>query len=254
MAADDGWAVGHASTCRWDGKRWTLVPSPQPRPLYSEVDYPLQDVSGVAPDDVWAVGGVVYDFHDYVDFGSFAEHWDGTAWQRVRNPAGVVLNGVEAVASDEVWAVGRDDYGPLIVFWNGSSWVDVPTPDRANGGLELESLTRAGDELWDAGRGFGGDSDGLRSLVQRAPSPTQGAVIGTSNVGSATVSYTGPASGVIETDPTGAFQVGGLPAGRYRFTLAYEGCLPVTQKVDVVAGRTRPIDLEADCSVGALRS
>lgn len=246
VAADDGWAVGHASTCRWDGRRWTLVPSPQPRPEYFEVDYPLQDVSGVASNDVWAVGGVVYDFQDYVDFGSFAEHWDGTAWQRVRNPAGVVLNGVEAVASDDVWAVGRDDYGPVIVRWNGSSWVDIPTPE-ADGGGDLNGMAQAGKELWAAGSNLAEDG-GLRSLVERAPSPTQGAVLGTSNVGDATVSYTGPVSGVIQTDPTGAFQVGGLPAGRYRFTLAYQGCLPVTKKLDIVAGRTRALDLQADCT------
>lgn len=246
LAPDDGWAVGHASICHWNGKRWALVTSPQPRLAYSEIDYPLQDVSGAATDDVWAVGTVVYDFGQYVDFGSFTEHWDGSAWERVFNPSGVGLNGVEAVATDDVWAVGRDDFGPIIVRWDGRAWADVPTPDRENG-LELESITRAGPELWDAGRSLDDGADTFRSLVQRAPSRTEGAVIGTSNIGGATVVYTGPESGVIETEPTGDFQVGGLPAGRYRFTLAYEGCTPVTKKIDIVAGRTHGPDLVADC-------
>lgn len=246
VAPDDGWAVGDATICHWNGKRWSLVPSPQPRPNYFEINYPLQDVSGAASDDVWAVGGVVYDFIEYLTFGSFVEHWDGESWQRAPQPAGTVLNGVEAVASDEVWAVGRDDYGPIIVLWNGGSWVDVPTPGRDNG-VDLLSMTRADGELWSVGRSLPDGDSGYRSMVQRAPSPTQGAVIGTSNVGGATVAYTGPAKGVITTEPTGDFRVGGLPAGRYRFTLAYEGCLPVTKKVDVVAGRTRGLDLQADC-------
>jgi hypothetical protein len=210
------------------------------------VNYPLQDVSGAASDDVWAVGGVVYDFGEYLDYGSFAEHWDGTAWERVTNPSGVVLNGVEAVARDDVWAVGRDDYGPIIVRWNGHAWMDIPTPDRDHG-LDLTGMTMAGAELWDAGRSASEGDGGLRSLVQRAPSPTQGALVGSSNVGHATVSYKGPVSGVIETDETGAFQLGGLPAGHYRFTLAYEGCLPVTEGVTIVAGRTQLLDLHADC-------
>jgi carboxypeptidase family protein len=247
LADDDGWAVGHASTCHWNGRRWALVPSPQPRPNYFEIDYPLQDVSGVASDDVWAVGGVVYDFIEYLDFGSFVEHWDGTAWQRVPNPSGVVINGVEAVSADEVWAVGRDDFGPIIVRSNGRSWADIPTPDRDHG-LDLLGMTRVGDELWSAGRSLADGADGgLRSLVQRAPSPTQGAVIGSSNVGGATVTYQGPVSGVVETDPTGSFQVGGLPAGRYRFTLSFAGCQPVTEKTTIAAGRTRLITLHADC-------
>jgi len=246
LAPDDGWAVGHASICHWDGHAWALVDSPQPRLAYYEIDYPLEDVSGVAANDVWAVGGIVYDFGEYLDYASLAEHWDGTAWSRVTNPSGVRLNGVEAISADEVWAVGRDDFGPIIVRWNGHAWTDVPTPDRAHG-LELQGLTRAGSQLWDAGRSFA-ESDGTyRSLVQRAPSPTQGAVIGTSNVGGATVSYTGQVSGTLDTDSTGAFQVGGLPAGRYRFILAYQGCVPAIKKVGIVAGRTRLLDLHADC-------
>lgn len=245
--ADDGWAVGQASICHWNGRRWTLVTSPQPRAEYREVNYPLRDVSAVASDDVWAVGTVVYDLQDYLVFGSFTEHWDGSVWQRVQNPSGVGLNGVEAVSTDDVWAVGRDDYGPIIVRWNGGRWDDVPTPDRKDG-LELESITRVGDELWDAGRSSAGDSGGLRSLVQRAPSPTQGAVIGTSNVGGATVAYTGPARGTVTTTPTGDFQIGGLPAGRYRLTLVYAGCDPVSKTAVIVAGRTHSLSLTADCS------
>jgi hypothetical protein len=60
VSPDDGWAVGHASICQWDGRGWTLVPSPQPRPQYGEIDYPLQDLSGVSADDVWAVGYILY--------------------------------------------------------------------------------------------------------------------------------------------------------------------------------------------------
>ena len=244
LSATDGWAVGNASICHWDGKKWQLVESPQPRPTYHEVNYDLVDASGAAPNDVWAVGTVVYDFEQYVAFGSFTEHWNGTAWARVPNPSGVKISGVEAIASDNVWAVGRSDYGPIIVRWNGGRWTDVPTPGRDNGG-ELADLTVA-DDLWAAGSSL--EDDGSRSLVERAPSQSQGAVVGTSNVGHASLVWTGPESGSLETDPTGAFDIGGLEAGRYRFTLALEGCVPASKKVVIVAGRTRATHLMLDCS------
>jgi hypothetical protein len=75
-------------------------------------------------------------------------------------------------------------------------------------------------------------------------------VIGTSNVSNGTVAYAGPVSGAVVTDLEGRWQVGGLPVGRYSFTLTYQGCTPVTTRADIVAGRTRLLDLHIDCSAG----
>lgn len=243
LSATDGWAVGDDTTCRWDGNRWNLVPSLQPRPLNFEIVYQLRDVSAAAPDDAWAVGSVVFDFGEFLEFGSFTEHWNGSEWERVQNPSGTSINGVEALAPNDVWAVGQGLTGPVIVRWNGSAWNDIPVPDPEDG-VELLDLTVADGELWAGGRG----RDATRSIVQRAPSPTQGAVIGTSNVGHASLVWTGPESGSLETDPTGDFQIGGLRAGRYQLTLALEGCVPASKPVDVVAGKTRDVDITLDCS------
>ena len=49
LSATEGWAVGDSETCHYNGSSWTEVPSPQPRIEYSEIGYPLEDVSGVKP-------------------------------------------------------------------------------------------------------------------------------------------------------------------------------------------------------------
>lgn len=243
LSATDGWAVGDVTTCRWNGNRWKLVPSLQPRPLNFEINYQLRDVSAATPDDAWAVGSVVFDYQDYLEFGSFTEHWNGSEWKRVQNPSGTTINGVEALAPDNVWAVGQGLAGPVIVRWNGAAWNDIPVPDPEDG-VELLDLTVTDGELWAPGRG----RDALRAIVYRAPSPTQGAVVGTSNVGHASLVWTGPESGSLETDPSGDFQIGGLRAGRYKLTLALAGCTPASKPVDVVAGKTRGVDITLDCS------
>ncbi len=247
LSPSDGWAVGDASTCHWDGRSWNLVPSPQPS-AYGAIDLPLHSVSGTSSDDVWAVGYFLYyEGEQGYKYVSLAEHWDGTSWQVAdTNLSGWILDSVTAVSSGDVWAVGRDAFGPIIVRWNGAAWQDVPTPDRQDGS-ELQGVTSAGSgQLWDVGLGHSKQGR-TSSIVQRAPSPTQGAVIGTSNVSDATVSYTGPTRGAVVTDVQGGWQVGGLPAGRYRFTLSFQACTPVSKKALVVAGTTLSLDLHLVC-------
>jgi hypothetical protein len=70
------WAVGDATTCRYDGTTWTEVPSPQPRPEFHEVGYPLEDVSGTGPNDVWAAGARILEEPKFFSFQSFTEHWN----------------------------------------------------------------------------------------------------------------------------------------------------------------------------------
>jgi hypothetical protein len=262
LSATNAWAVGNAETCHFDGTFWNEVPSPQPRPEYYELGYPLEDVSGTSANDVWAVGARIIETPYKLVWQSITEHWDGSQWTLDVNVPGQSLYGVEALSATNVWAVGTDSYGPLILHDDGSGWVTVPTPEWGRGG-GLAGIDSAPDalapsplggrrELWAAGNYLPGQ--GLsRTLIERAPSPTQGAVFGGTNVAHATVSWFGPETGSVETNDFGDYQVGGLTAGTYTFTATNPGCTPAFATVTVVAGQTLRQDFHIGCSRAALR-
>ncbi|MEA2313061.1 MAG: hypothetical protein QOE28_3029, partial [Solirubrobacteraceae bacterium] len=90
-APTDAWAVGNVSpprthmiqslVLRWDGNRWSRVPSPNPSRLAND----LQAVQANSPDDVWIEG----EYLDQRTHGHppFVIHWDGRGWSTVRLPA-----------------------------------------------------------------------------------------------------------------------------------------------------------------------
>jgi hypothetical protein len=253
----EGWAVGNAETCHFNGKTWSEVASPQPRTEYYEIGYPLEDVSGVAPNDVWAVGARIIDNGWYIVWQSFAEHWDGSEWRLNDRVPGTLLRGVEAVATNDVWAVGRDQYGPVIVHYDGDVWMQVPTPEWGRGGqlngLDVAENSQAASPglgrgtLWAAGF-YRPDNVGNRTLIERSPSPTQGAVVGNSNVGFSTISWFGPENGSTRADDTGAYQAGGLQAGTYTFVATEPGCAPDSRSVVVAAGVTQVQNFQIGCN------
>jgi hypothetical protein len=247
LSATNIWAIGGSLTCHYDGTSWTLVPSPQPRPEYNEIGYPLEDVSGAAPNDVWAVGARVIDNFKFLTFQSLIEHWDGTAWTADYNQPGSTLRGVEAISSDDVWAVGTQSFGgTLILHWDGGSWTTVPSPNPDNGG-DLNGIDAvAADDLWAVGAVFNEEFD-QRTLVEQAPSDTQGTVVGDTNVSGAIVSWFGPVTGSTETDPFGGYSVAGLPAGEYTFIATAAGCDPDSASVTVIAGATVTQDFQLRC-------
>lgn len=240
VSPTDIWAVGDATTCHYDGTSWQEVPSPQPE--YPELAYPLEDVSAVSSDDVWAVGARITDTPYTVAWGNFAEHWDGQQWTRVRQLGdAIVLLGVEAVASNDVWAVGRNDYGPRILHYDGSTWSDVATPEWGRAGRLAGVDSSAPNDLWAVG------DYQLGTLIEHAPSSSQGAVVGDTNVSFATVSWFGPENGSTETNPFGEYEVGGLTAGTYTFTATEPGCAPDSRAVTVTAGQTREENFLIGC-------
>jgi hypothetical protein len=130
------WAVGYAGNVssasdtalieHWNGTAWSIVPSPDPA-----TSQDLYAVSGVSASDVWAVGQS-YNSSPY-GYGALIEHWNGSSWSAVPNPATTALYGVTAVAANDVWAVG---YGQIL-HWNGSTWRVVPI---ASGSDDLQSV------------------------------------------------------------------------------------------------------------------
>jgi hypothetical protein len=148
-SSSNAWAVGEAEntamrlrtmTEHWNGRTWTLVPSPSAGTQSA--------LSGVAAihGQAWAVGG------------SFARtsrpfvlHWTGHAWQRVATPraSNVELDGVAVVIPNQVWAVGaifRNGLRrPYALRWDGGAWRSVPVPPGpARLGRELTSVTGLG--------------------------------------------------------------------------------------------------------------
>ena len=243
VSPTDIWAVGDATTCHYDGVSWSLVPSPQPRPEYYEIAYPLEAVSAAAPDDIWAVGARVTDNGWYIDFSGFAEHWDGTKWTAVYYVGGSQLFDVEAINSADAWTVGTANPGSLVQHWNGLRWKTIPSPDRGYGGT-LQAIEPAGTDLWAAGSWYGSPGG---TFVLQAPSKTQGTVVGDTDISYAVVSWFGRVNGSTETDPLGRYDAPGLPAGTYQFVASYGGCQPDTAQVEVVAGTTVVQDLHPKC-------
>lgn len=169
LAANDVWAVGDATTCHSDGQSWQTVPSPQPRPQYNEISYPLQDVSGSSASDVWAVGARVIDNGQYLTWVTLVEHWNGSTWTLADSAPGQVMYGVEAVSANDVWAVGTTGTTALILHWSGS-WSQVPAPSPGAGSRLFDIDAVGASNLWAVGSYFGGSGDD-KTLVVRGAEP-----------------------------------------------------------------------------------
>jgi hypothetical protein len=138
----DVWAVGWTGGSsegntlplieHWNGRRWSIVPSPAPA---GSVTSGLSSVSVVSPTNAWAVG----DSSDGSTAQTLAEHWNGRSWKIVPTPTpdgDDQLNSIAAVSAKNAWAVGMTNpsscyplCGTLIEHWNGRTWSVVPSPD-----------------------------------------------------------------------------------------------------------------------------
>lgn len=152
-AANDIWSVGEGGALiHFDGTKW--------RRALVNVSADLQSISGLARDDVWAVGGgkvlhfngstwavtdaiepsatrVVFAIsaNDVWSFGgindngtvtSSAMHFDGTAWSRVAMTGETIFHSAWASGSNDVYAVGGFRGGRSQVFhFDGTSWSQV---------------------------------------------------------------------------------------------------------------------------------
>jgi hypothetical protein len=148
VSSSDVWAVGDTGNAssgtdrslieHWNGSAWSVVSSPDP--YYSQ---DLYGVAAVSASDAWAVGN----WFNYSPYGSGAliEHWNGTRWSAVQNPATTGLYAVSALASNDVWAVGNAQ----ILHWNGNKWSVAASPQ---GYFDLQSVAAASSSsVWATG-------------------------------------------------------------------------------------------------------
>lgn len=239
ISPSDVWAVGSARTCHFDGTGWQVIPSPQPP---GDEAYVLEDVSGTASDDVWAVGHRAIPDGEHVDFAPLVEHWNGTEWILMTIvPGPHTLDGVVALAPDDVWAVGTDATRGTVSHWDGNRWAFVPSPSPDGSGTLSDVEAESADHLWAVGTSLG------RTLVLEAPSRFEGTVVGDTNVSFATVSWFGPETGSTETNDLGEYSAPGLAKGTYQLIATNPGCNPGTAEVVVAAGETVTQNIMIDC-------
>ncbi|HYK85042.1 MAG TPA: hypothetical protein VEV19_06715 [Ktedonobacteraceae bacterium] len=140
LSANDAWAVGTYSnkkgnfltlTEHWNGKRWSLVASPNV--LNNGVFWAVTRVPG--SNNVWAVGT----YGNYKGFSrSLTALWNGSSWNVVSSPSVANTNttffGTSAASANNVWAVALtyDNSGLNQAFtehWDGDDWDTVSTPN-----------------------------------------------------------------------------------------------------------------------------
>jgi hypothetical protein len=113
---------------RWNGTKWSVVPSPNP--AGSDGTF-LDGVACVAAKNCLAVGGYQNSTAD-AELPT-AEHWNGTAWSVLTVPApsgttAAYLYAIACTTASNCWAVGGSLNNTLIERWNGSAWSIVPSP------------------------------------------------------------------------------------------------------------------------------
>jgi hypothetical protein len=145
-SATDVWAVGADATggavvVRWDGSRWAVR-------LRLPEDDELRSVAALSPTDVW-VGGS--EPTSYLEL-----HWDGKRWSRYTQPSVAPdyrsypeVAAIGATGSSDIWAAGdvdvvggdgSDNWGTVLLHWDGTRWRNVGAPqDRFVNSLAIRA-------------------------------------------------------------------------------------------------------------------
>lgn len=169
---------------RWNGKRWSIQPTPNPGDAKDSV---LSSVSCVSMTVCTAVGTIDRGPRRNVT-NTLAERWDGKHWSIEDTPRSGVsesdLNGVSCDSKTTCTAVGaRDADGhTLVERWNGHRWSPQPSPSSGKGISVLDGVSCASRTACTAVGTFnrpGGDLvtlverwGGKRGLIQQTPDPT----------------------------------------------------------------------------------
>jgi hypothetical protein len=201
LSPTDVWAVGTQNSegsgepgtlnmaAQWNGKVWTVVPTPNLGNSVSQSDEPT-GITAISADDVWASGVEFTGCQAAATAGSrtpvlplalrlrpgglrrltgatgqclvpYVLHWDGTTWSLITTPDpgafGAALEGITALSASDIWAVGQTQtsvsgpLGTLTEHFNGTSWSVVTSPDPGKAGAdELFAVASPGGGQLDA--------------------------------------------------------------------------------------------------------
>ena len=138
LSLNDVWAVGSSGDFtlveHWNGTQWSVVTSPN---VDGSTSNELSGVAAITANDVWAVG--VSSVENPYTQQALIEHWNGTQWNMVENPASAskstALHALVAVSAQDIWAVGSDTNGALFEHWDGSTWSVVKSSDGSSDAL-----------------------------------------------------------------------------------------------------------------------
>jgi hypothetical protein len=162
----------------------------------------LLGAAAISDSEAWAVG--------YNKKLAVTEHWNGTTWTSVPNPAfthSVTLWGVSELSADDVWAVGDTRGGAVVIEqWLGSAWSVIASPKLLGSSVLLSVTAVSAGSAWAAGYEYvaGAPGGGYVPLLEHWN--------GTSWTVSA-VATTGTLSGITEINPTDVWAVGQATVG-----------------------------------------
>lgn len=147
-SADD-FSVQRTLIQRWNGTRWSIVPSPNVAQGKVSVHNRLSSVSCPSAASCFAVGDSYYKH-----YRTLVLHWDGKTWSIVTSPDATTtddnfLAGVSCATASSCMAVGhtvpKDNHPShrrtFTERWNGKKWSVVPSPNGPSGSGELASVS-----------------------------------------------------------------------------------------------------------------
>lgn len=166
----DGWEVGNAMDAhgpasapvveRWHSGRWTVTHTAVLDVGADGTSAGFGTVKSISPNNAWLAGAELLPGFGGTA-GALIEHWDGTQWSVLPNPASArqqaTLAALTVISANDIWAVGQqnDDSGnhvPLALHWNGTSWQEVQVPAGIGGVGVLTAVSAAGpSDVWAVG-------------------------------------------------------------------------------------------------------
>jgi hypothetical protein len=180
------WAVGSTGTGplmeRWNGRTWSVMPSPK----LGQAN--IERVSCLSGTDCWATGTL--------GAGTATAHWNGTSWSLMRTPTsgrrGDWLLGVSCHGAMCMAVGGR----VLAQRWTGSAWVLTPTGTIAAdpNGIACTSdsgCMAVGRSMAGGGSGFAERWTGSRWQVLPTPRPPGASPAGLAGVSCTTEHWNG---------------------------------------------------------------
>ena len=127
-------SLGKTLVERWNGKTWSIVPSPNPST--PKISSELHAVSCVNASSCIAVGLQLLD--PSTCCSTLIERWNGKTWSIMKPPtvAGAGYSRLDAVtctSASKCFAVGyysiNGRTSPLVERWSGTTWSIVPSPN-----------------------------------------------------------------------------------------------------------------------------